>query len=160
MQLWLAGLEILRRILKRELVLSACNYSVIKWEMSFSWGLCVPECRKTEAGSMCICLYTCVCVCATDQPSVVVRISKFSVCLWGSEDWRQISILGWEQGRLTGVRSFCVVSRAPLFLVTTLQTMYDALLGPGVYPLEGSPNVKLRKLRPKGTLPASNSRKR
>ncbi len=35
----------------------------------------------------------------------------------------------------------------------------DALLGPGVNPLEGSPNVKLRKLGPKGTLPASNSRK-
>ncbi len=37
--------------------------------------------------------------------------------------------------------------------------MSDALLGPGVNPLEGSPNVKLRKLGPKGTLPASNSRK-
>jgi hypothetical protein len=35
----------------------------------------------------------------------------------------------------------------------------DALLGPGVNPLEGSPNVKLRKLGPNGTLPASNSRK-
>jgi hypothetical protein len=35
----------------------------------------------------------------------------------------------------------------------------DVLFGPGVNPLEGSPNVKLRKLRPKGTLPASNSRK-
>ncbi len=35
----------------------------------------------------------------------------------------------------------------------------DALLGPGVNPLEGSPNVKLWKLGPKGTLPASNSRK-
>jgi hypothetical protein len=35
----------------------------------------------------------------------------------------------------------------------------DAFLGPGVNPLEGSPNVKLRKLGPKGTLPASNSRK-
>ncbi len=35
----------------------------------------------------------------------------------------------------------------------------DALLGPGVNPLEGSPNVKLRKLGPKGTLPFSNSRK-
>jgi hypothetical protein len=32
----------------------------------------------------------------------------------------------------------------------------DALLGPGVNPLEGSPNVKLRKLGPQGTLPASN----
>jgi hypothetical protein len=37
--------------------------------------------------------------------------------------------------------------------------LVDALLGPGVNPLEGSPNVKLRKLGPKGTLPASNSRK-
>jgi hypothetical protein len=36
---------------------------------------------------------------------------------------------------------------------------HDALLGHGVNPLEGSPNVKLRKLGPKGTLPASNSRK-
>jgi hypothetical protein len=35
----------------------------------------------------------------------------------------------------------------------------DALLGPGVNPLEGSPNVKLRKLGPKGTLPASNSKR-
>jgi hypothetical protein len=35
----------------------------------------------------------------------------------------------------------------------------DALLGPGVNPLEGSPNVKLRKLGPKATLPTSNSRK-
>ncbi len=35
----------------------------------------------------------------------------------------------------------------------------DALLGLGVNPLEGSPNVKLRKLGPKGTLSASNSRK-
>jgi hypothetical protein len=35
----------------------------------------------------------------------------------------------------------------------------DALLGPEVNPLEGSPNVKLRKLGPKDTLPASNSRK-
>jgi hypothetical protein len=35
----------------------------------------------------------------------------------------------------------------------------DALLSPGVNPLEGSPNVKLRKLGPKGTFPASNSRK-
>jgi hypothetical protein len=35
----------------------------------------------------------------------------------------------------------------------------DALLGPEVNPLEGSPNVKLRKLGPKGALPASNSRK-
>ncbi len=38
-------------------------------------------------------------------------------------------------------------------------TKIDALLGLGVNPLEGSPNVKLRKLGPKGTLPASNSRK-
>jgi hypothetical protein len=38
-------------------------------------------------------------------------------------------------------------------------TFTDALLGPGVNPLEGSPNVKLRKLGPKGTLLASNSRK-
>jgi hypothetical protein len=37
--------------------------------------------------------------------------------------------------------------------------MDDALLGPGVNPLMGSPNVKLRKLGPKGTLLASNSRK-
>jgi hypothetical protein len=36
---------------------------------------------------------------------------------------------------------------------------FDALLGPEVNPLEGSPNVKLRKLGPKGTLPASNFRK-
>jgi hypothetical protein len=35
----------------------------------------------------------------------------------------------------------------------------DALLGPRVNPLEGSPNVKLRKVGTKGTLPASNSRK-
>ncbi len=35
----------------------------------------------------------------------------------------------------------------------------DALLGPGVNPLEGSPNVKLRKVGTEGTLPASNSRK-
>jgi hypothetical protein len=41
----------------------------------------------------------------------------------------------------------------------TLYSDIDALLGPGVNPLEGSPNVKLRKLGPKGTLPASNSRK-
>ncbi len=40
-----------------------------------------------------------------------------------------------------------------------LPTFPDALLGPGVNPLEGSPNVKLRKLGPKGTLPTSNSRK-
>ncbi len=39
------------------------------------------------------------------------------------------------------------------------EAIIDALLGPGVNPLEGSPNVKLRKLGPKGTLPASNSRK-
>jgi hypothetical protein len=42
---------------------------------------------------------------------------------------------------------------------TTMAQLPDALLGPGVNPLEGSPNVKLRKLGPKGTLPASNSRK-
>jgi hypothetical protein len=35
----------------------------------------------------------------------------------------------------------------------------DALLGLGVNPLEGSPNVKLRKVGTEGTLPASNSRK-
>ncbi len=35
----------------------------------------------------------------------------------------------------------------------------DVLLGPRVNPLEGSPNVKLRKLGPKSTLPTSNSRK-
>ncbi len=35
----------------------------------------------------------------------------------------------------------------------------DALLGPGVNPLEGSPNVKLRKVGTEGTLPASNFRK-
>ncbi len=29
----------------------------------------------------------------------------------------------------------------------------DALLGPGVNPLEGSPNVKLRKLRTEGHAP-------
>jgi hypothetical protein len=40
-----------------------------------------------------------------------------------------------------------------------METICDALLGPGVNPLEGSPNVKLWKLGPKGTLPASNSRK-
>ncbi len=47
------------------------------------------------------------------------------------------------------------------FLTTKLggKKNIDALLGPGVNPLEGSPNVKLRKLGPKGTLPASNSRK-
>jgi hypothetical protein len=38
-------------------------------------------------------------------------------------------------------------------------TITDALLGPGVNPLEGSPNVKLRKLGSKGTLPASNSKR-
>jgi hypothetical protein len=37
--------------------------------------------------------------------------------------------------------------------------IYDALLGPGVNPVEGSPNVKLWKLGSKGTLPAPNSRK-
>ncbi len=35
----------------------------------------------------------------------------------------------------------------------------DALLGPGVNPLEGSPNVKLQKVGTEGTLPVSNSRK-
>jgi hypothetical protein len=35
----------------------------------------------------------------------------------------------------------------------------NTLLGPRVNPLEGSPNVKLRKVGTKGTLPASNSRK-
>jgi hypothetical protein len=35
----------------------------------------------------------------------------------------------------------------------------DALLGPGVNPLEGPPNVKLRKVGTEGTFPASNSRK-
>jgi hypothetical protein len=44
-------------------------------------------------------------------------------------------------------------------LIFSLMNTIDALLGPGVNPLEGSPNVKLRKLGPKGTLPASNSRK-
>jgi hypothetical protein len=38
-------------------------------------------------------------------------------------------------------------------------TRDDALLGPGVNPLEGPPNVKLRKLGPKGMLPASNSKR-
>ncbi len=38
-------------------------------------------------------------------------------------------------------------------------SVLDALLGPGVNPLEGSPNVKLRKLGPKGTLPTSNSKR-
>jgi hypothetical protein len=38
-------------------------------------------------------------------------------------------------------------------------TQTNALLGPGMNPLEGSPNVKLQKLGPKGTLPTSNSRK-
>jgi hypothetical protein len=42
---------------------------------------------------------------------------------------------------------------------TCLDGVSDALLGPGVNPLEGSPNVKLRKLGPKGTLPASNSKR-
>jgi hypothetical protein len=37
--------------------------------------------------------------------------------------------------------------------------LYDALLGPEVNPLEGSPNVKVRKVGTKGTLPTSNSRK-
>jgi hypothetical protein len=40
-----------------------------------------------------------------------------------------------------------------------ISTKNDALFGPRVNPLEGSPNVKLRKLGPKGTLPTSNSRK-
>ncbi len=39
------------------------------------------------------------------------------------------------------------------------EVVIDAFLGPGVNPLEGSPNVKLQKLGPKGTLSASNSRK-
>jgi hypothetical protein len=49
-----------------------------------------------------------------------------------------------------------------VFLFETLlltESCCDALLGPGVNPLEGSPNVKLRKLGPKGTLPASNSKR-
>jgi hypothetical protein len=36
---------------------------------------------------------------------------------------------------------------------------FDALFGPGVNPLEGSPMWSCEKLGPKGTLPASNSRK-
>jgi hypothetical protein len=50
--------------------------------------------------------------------------------------------------------SFVVDHLIALFLIFN-----DALLGPGVNPLEGSPNVKLRKLGPKGTLPASNSQR-
>jgi hypothetical protein len=46
-----------------------------------------------------------------------------------------------------------------LFIWMIVVYYFDALLGLGVNPLEGSPNVKLRKLGPKGTLPASNSRK-
>jgi hypothetical protein len=37
--------------------------------------------------------------------------------------------------------------------------LFDALLGPGVNPLEGSPNVKLRKVGTEGMLPTFNSRK-
>jgi hypothetical protein len=35
----------------------------------------------------------------------------------------------------------------------------DVLLSPGVNPLEGSPNVKLRRLGLKDTFPTSNSKK-
>jgi hypothetical protein len=40
-----------------------------------------------------------------------------------------------------------------------LEWLCDVLLGPGVNPLESSPNVKLRKVGTEGTLLASNSRK-
>jgi hypothetical protein len=48
-----------------------------------------------------------------------------------------------------------------MFVVSQIldQTYPDALLGPGVNPLEGSPKWSCGKLGPKGTFPASNSRK-
>jgi hypothetical protein len=49
-------------------------------------------------------------------------------------------------------------SGTPECLELNNKAQNDGLLGPGVNPLEGSPNVKLRKLGSKGTLPASNSR--
>ncbi len=38
-------------------------------------------------------------------------------------------------------------------LLLQIHTVDDALLGPGVNPLEGSPNVKLRKLGTEGHAP-------
>jgi hypothetical protein len=46
-----------------------------------------------------------------------------------------------------------------LYYLSTLRWVFDTLLGPEVNPLEGSPNVKLRKVGTEGTFPASNSRK-
>ncbi len=48
--------------------------------------------------------------------------------------------------------------KSPIFKETQ-KFLNDTLLGPEVNPLEGSPNVKLRKLGPKGMLPTSNFRK-
>jgi hypothetical protein len=36
---------------------------------------------------------------------------------------------------------------------------FDTLLSPGVNPLEGSPMLSCGKLGPRGTLPASNTKK-
>jgi hypothetical protein len=54
-------------------------------------------------------------------------------------------------------RSICMVSN--MLMKAWICATIDALLGPGVNPLEGSPNVKLRKVGTEGTLPVSNSRK-
>ncbi len=43
--------------------------------------------------------------------------------------------------------------------VTPRKSFIDVFLGPGVNPLEGSPNVKLWKVGTEGTFPDSNSRK-
>ncbi len=48
----------------------------------------------------------------------------------------------------------------PPIVVASDEAILDALLGPGVNPFEGSPNVKLRKVGTEGILPTSNSRTR
>ncbi len=65
--------------------------------------------------------------------------------------WQRISGPKYDWGYPKGLFHFIYIG--------SLHLNIDALLGPGVNPLEGSPNVKLRKLGLKGTLPASNSRK-
>ncbi len=52
-----------------------------------------------------------------------------------------------------------IKSYETMFSTSYINRSVNALLGPRVNPLMGSPNVKLRKVGTKGTLTASNSRK-
>jgi hypothetical protein len=74
----------------------------------------------------------------------------------GAKATRKLGAIEWSGWALSFSR-YSALFRSNKHGAETL--LMTRSLGPGVNPLEGSPNVKLRKLGSKGTLPASNSRK-